>query len=715
MPSLPIHATLNFPTTTSHPSPTCLQWSAEGQLIFATKSAAYVLTPAYGITHDNASAIKSSFKKENTNEQQGVGWFRTIVQFDSGEAFKWPEYSQDWGAVSLGSIDLTLLAVAVSPSGLSSTSGCIVATLSSNLDFTLWTATRNSLKGEWTSTLGVTAFLIEKFQAAMSEVSQMARTLRAQVVSICWTPQPDFGIAPVPGCNGSLLIAGNRAGSVLFLRYVNGVVELVHDLTLGSYWTNLLAFSKWALSDTGKASGTLAYGNSAGAIGLLEVSQNLIEETGSSLFGPSYAIQTEVQDLGLIHQPDQIGITSMRWISPPSRSPILVINKPGRLLLWSSPSGTSNWSGSRILTFKNQKIHKSSSPFHPMTGLSYISSQDLLLVTLADGSFHVIQNVSSDPSWSTGYVNSQQASKAARSVFVETQHGDADLVDMNKITGAASFDDRSTLVWAQEAMRPSDFSYKHEAKHNSCLIVSQLWDDDENSDNMLLQDLATLFQQAKASGRGTLDLLRPYLFRWSDKTKLNEMHPRVLQALDASSLDDHSLTISIPPCTSTLSEEVRRRFRESLSKHLFGYDALVSLRIRLAFADFTWKHSDTEDKRHNCGVVAQKLLSAVSHRTVRTIIRHLGAIVSLLHFDDVPFILRTVVQSLLPGSPRDLSNEARALSEQVQTKLPSMESPEVEEHCPACGVTIPLVDITVAVCSNDHHWGMFPTIAIGHI
>ena len=68
----------------------------------------------------------------------------TIVQLDANETLKWSEYSQgkslytplflllsltfsfhksDWGAVSLGSIDLILVAVAISPSALSKTSG----------------------------------------------------------------------------------------------------------------------------------------------------------------------------------------------------------------------------------------------------------------------------------------------------------------------------------------------------------------------------------------------------------------------------------------------------------------------------------------------------------------------------------------------------------------------------------------------------------------
>ena len=68
----------------------------------------------------------------------------------------------------------------------------------------------------------------------MLESTQMARTLRAQAVSmlygyhskyltnrfsgVCWTPQPDLGVVPASGCDGSFLIVGNRGGSVMFLR-----------------------------------------------------------------------------------------------------------------------------------------------------------------------------------------------------------------------------------------------------------------------------------------------------------------------------------------------------------------------------------------------------------------------------------------------------------------------------------------------------------------
>jgi general transcription factor 3C protein 4 len=66
-----------------------------------------------------------------------------------------------------------------------------------------------------------------------------------------------------------------------------------------------------------------------------------------------------------------------------------------------------------------------------------------------------------------------------------------------------------------------------------------------------------------------------------------------------------------------------------------------------------------------------------------------------------------VVQSLLPGSPPDLSQEGRDLAALVQglTSNPSLVSNELNEVCPACKVEVSLQDITTATCPNGHTWG----------
>ncbi|PPQ85130.1 hypothetical protein CVT25_004230 [Psilocybe cyanescens] len=75
-----------------------------------------------------------------------------------------------------------------------------------------------------------------------------------------------------------------------------------------------------------------------------------------------------------------------------------------------------------------------------------------------------------------------------------------------------------------------------------------------------------------------------------------------------------------------------------------------------------------------------------------------------------------IVQSLLPGCPPELTEEGKQLSLLIQP-LVAASSPsasaapdgfgaELNESCPACGVDVPLQDITTAVCANGHTWGI---------
>lgn len=83
---------------------------------------------------------------------------------------------------------------------------------------------------------------------------------------------------------------------------------------------------------------------------------------------------------------------------------------------------------------------------------------------------------------------------------------------------------------------------------------------------------------------------------------------------------------------------------------------------------------------------------------------------------DVPFVLRIVVQGLLPGLPPDLSVEAQNLSTNLNASIPGMDQSATGliELCPACHVEVPLVDITNALCTNGHAWGVFPLVYVSY-
>lgn len=78
---------------------------------------------------------------------------------------------------------------------------------------------------------------------------------------------------------------------------------------------------------------------------------------------------------------------------------------------------------------------------------------DILIITISDGSFHVVHNVTIDPSMeppnTEQLVTSERLSTAVRAVF--TQSGqDVDFSDVNRITGIMPYDGCATFIWIQE-------------------------------------------------------------------------------------------------------------------------------------------------------------------------------------------------------------------------------------------------------------------------
>lgn len=135
---------------------------------------------------------------------------------------------------------------------------------------------------------------------------------------------------------------------------------------------------------------------------------------------------------------------------------ILVHCKPSVVYLWTSSSG---WSGYRSFVLKTQKLSTGSSSFHPASGLQYIRRMDKLIITLFDGSFHIIHNFSVEPSMtplnSDDLVTSERLSLTIRSAFVQSEQGETDHSDVNRITGLASYDGSASFVWLHEWVKHS--------------------------------------------------------------------------------------------------------------------------------------------------------------------------------------------------------------------------------------------------------------------
>lgn len=149
----------------------------------------------------------------------------------------------------------------------------------------------------------------------------------------------------------------------------------------------------------------------------------------------------------------------MHCFLPPTQ-PILVTANPGMISLWSTPDAgdAPYWTGHRSLRVKLQRTCTDSSPFHPVSGIAYIPTDDRLVVTLLDGSFHVVQDFSANPDWASkavidvegGHLNSEALSRTSRAIFVDSEKGDVDRNDMVRIDGAVMYDGGATFLWVYE-------------------------------------------------------------------------------------------------------------------------------------------------------------------------------------------------------------------------------------------------------------------------
>jgi len=125
--------------------------------------------------------------------------------------------------------------------------------------------------------------------------------------------------------------------------------------------------------------------------------------------------------------------------------------KPGIVSLWTSGSSNLGWSGTRSLPLESQKLSVGSSPLQPVSGLHYVPHEDALIISLFDGSLHLLHNLSSEPSWApSGEIfTSQNLSKTTRAAVIRTEPGKIKSIDVNRISGLVPYG-HATVLWAHE-------------------------------------------------------------------------------------------------------------------------------------------------------------------------------------------------------------------------------------------------------------------------
>ncbi|KAJ3872669.1 putative zinc-finger of transcription factor IIIC complex-domain-containing protein [Lentinula edodes] len=791
MGSSTIYTSLNVPTVITSPSVNCLQWSEDGQAFFTSKSAVYIMTPEHGINFDVDSVLKSSVD-EDTDENPLSGWFRTMIAIDKTDACRWTDYSQDWSATSLGSMDISVWAITLSPSQLTPDAGCILAILSSNMDLTLWIAGKNALKGEWKKITCVTTMLLDHFMKDTS-LSATANTIAAQVLCIDWSSQPNFALSPAAGLDHSFLVCGNRAGTLLFIRHTDGSkdkISLQYKLTVTDRWVLQVAFSKWILVRPLTCIALVAYSTPDGTIGFVRVTQTLQQTAKQTPFALPFTMSTAFEQLETKVLDTRKGaLTALKWVDVPGRLPILAYTRPGTVHIWSPsdpspfsishPTSTTTlyhppWLGVQTLTLKTPKqLSIDSSPLHQSTGMQYISARDALVLCLVDGSFHVVygvagvacsvpildyENVAATGVRTTNVstaavavddrprsLKSESISTTARGVFVRIERaaavsnsnsagvggGAGTFADAMRTSGMVFYDGGlGTVMWIHEPTRPADLSYKHDAKHNSILTVTRLWDG-EDSDENVLGALQRVLSDSQL-GPAPLHHLRPIFFHLRQRARLARLHDRLLEILEIG--DNEGGTEQPHQNTTNAYQDpmnIHLDLRNSLKRHLFGDEQLMRLRMKLSLTDFAWKLSSLDTiKQSQYGAIAQRLLARISHQNLIVVIQHLIGIINVIGrvssggravAPNIPFILRLILQSSLPSSsppplssssppsPEDLSliAEGQKLLKAVNGILPQGHTNNhlnLSEICPACGVEVPFQNIINAACENGHRW-----------
>ncbi|KAJ3807069.1 transcription factor IIIC subunit delta N-term-domain-containing protein [Lentinula aff. lateritia] len=716
MGSSTIYTSLNVPTVITSPSVNCLQWSEDGQAFFTSKSAVYIMTPEHGINFDLDSVLKSSVD-EDTDDNPLLGWFRTMIAIDKTDACRWTDYSQDWSATSLGSMDISVWAITLSPSQLTPDAGCILAILSSNMDLTLWIAGKNAVKGEWKKIACVTTMLLDHFMKDTS-LSATANTIAAQ---------PNFALSPAPGLDNSFLVCGNRAGTLLFIRFVYtsfNKISLEYKLTVTDRWILQVAFSKWILVQPLTCIALVAYSTPDGTIGFVRVTQTLRQTAKQTPFALPFTMSTAFEQLETKVLDTRKGaLTALKWVDLPGRVQTLTLETPKQFSI-------------------------DSSSLHQSTGMQYISARDALVLCLVDGSFHVVYGIAGVACMAAVAVDdrprfftSESLSTTARGVFVRIERaaaasnsnsagvggGAGTFADAMRTSGMVCYDGGlGTVMWIHEPTRPADLSYKHDAKHNSILTVTRLWDGEDSDENVLGALRRVLNRSVLTEiGPAPLHHLRPIFFYLRQRTRLARLHDRLLEILE---IGDNEGGTEQPHQNTTNAHQdpmnIHLDLRNSLKRHLFGDEQLMRLRMKLSLTDFAWKLLSLDTiKQSQYGAIAQRLLAQISHQNLKVVIQHLIGVISVTGrvTPNIPFILRLILQSSLPSSspssissssppsPEDLSliAEGQKLLEAVNRVLPQGHTNNylsLSETCPACGVQVPFQNIINAACENGHTW-----------
>ncbi|OJT11221.1 hypothetical protein TRAPUB_12265 [Trametes pubescens] len=400
----------------------------------------------------------------------------------------------------------------------------------------------------------------------------------------------------------------------------------------------------------------------------------------------------------------------MKWVNTRGGNPVLIVHKAGTLHLLSGESPLAGWSGCKTLTLRAQTRSVGSSALCPVSGICYDPNLDASVLSLSDGSFHVVHGISVEPTLDSSpeSVSSDALSAVSRTIFLQTEQDKMSFQDVDQVNGMTTYDDHSTFMWIYEPSRPTDFSYKHDAKHISTLVVAQMWQ--ENRDERIIEELAERIGRSPSGfGGAPIGRLRSLFLHLRNPQIIARLHKRILDTLSHTPCSEPTPDFVIPSYIGDWDANLSHDLVDSLAKHLFGWKSVQSVRIRYAVAAYCQSCSAAADVEPQFAEAAHQSVRDIRAHFLLVVLRHLSALRDVLNASDVYFARRTVLLATMPGTPSALAKEAGELLSQL---LPTADTDpsrlgvedSINELCPACHASIPLQDADNAVCPNGHVW-----------
>ncbi|QRV88942.1 transcription factor IIIC subunit delta amino-terminal protein [Ceratobasidium sp. AG-Ba] len=441
---------------------------------------------------------------------------------------------KDWRTVGLGALEPAWQAATWSPSGLNNLGGCLLVTLTNNMEVFVWAPAKNPLNGKWIKIQNITEDQMTAYD--QGNLMQTDDVLRCQTCSIAWSSsnREDDLSSPLDA-KSSLLALGSRFGDLNFWDSDMHKARRCLTCHVGEAWVTSLAWSQWKPTDAGNSGkhvrAYLACGLSNGSVSILAIEYRPDAEEPYSAFKLPEVIEADARS-----------ITAMTFaVTCGDRQLQLAVAKPGFVQLYrqsgltdsQTPEGTSL----QTVLLSVAPTSLGSTSIATCTGLYYLSSEDRLVVVLAEGSFNVVADASGMAHLEEDNDKSDRMidycdNRVMRRLTEAAEEGPLGQAEYARIYGVRPIGSGRHVVWTQMVLQPYDLSFRVQANFRTRVCVAKLWDQETDSNSRIVSLVNAVQQKPKSIAYSSpTALLREVVFETLDSALITLVAPRILPLL----------------------------------------------------------------------------------------------------------------------------------------------------------------------------------------